>query len=69
MASGKSCARCKKDIRDWMGSEKSQYGDVVICEVCGVQEMMEKTGQGPRGKLQFPVKPYDGPRYWEVASG
>jgi hypothetical protein len=52
-----------------MGSEKSQYGDVVICEVCGVQEMMEKTGQGPRGKLQFPVKPYDGPRYWEVASG
>jgi hypothetical protein len=61
-----TCARCKKQIRQWMGSpETSHYGKAIVCDVCYIQEYMEVNGRGPKNELAHKPRPYDGPPYWD----
>lgn len=66
MEIAKTCARCDKQFSDWLPPVESRRGNgCMVCEGCQLQEIFEDTGAGPRGKLQFPPKPYSGPKYWE----
>jgi hypothetical protein len=60
-----NCARCNKDLKPWMLTEPSAYGEATVCDVCAVQEMIETRGYGPKGELQFKCKKYEGTPYWK----